>query len=104
MTDTASPALGWCVVELLGHRRVLGHVTEATLAGASFLQVETVDDPPIVQFYAPASVYCITPTTEDVVRRHTAPRPPLAIRHVPDDDLDDDELDEDLDITPEWTI
>jgi hypothetical protein len=119
MSDPA-PWSGWAIVELLGHRRVLGHLTEATIAGASFLRVETLDDPPIVQFYAPGSVYCITPTTEEIVRRH-APRPPVALRRIPneeldeldeddeeedDDEADDDdlEIDEDLDVTPEWTI
>ena len=105
MSDT--PWSGWAIVELLGHRRILGHVTEATIAGGSFLRIETVDDPPVVQFYPPGSVYCLTPTSEDVVRRHTTPRPPLAIRRVDDvavEDYADVEDDEAEDLTPEWTI
>lgn len=59
---------GWAIIELMGHRRLAGHVQEATIAGASFLRLDVPSDPPATQFYSPGSVYCITPTTEETAR------------------------------------
>ena len=72
---------GWAILELMGHRRLAGWLSEATIGGGSFIRIDvpgpqeegvTYDDPhgPIVatQFYSPAAVYAITPTTEDVAR------------------------------------
>lgn len=58
----------WAILELLGHRRLAGRVTEAQIAGASFLRIDVPSNPPATQFYAPGSVYAITPTTEDIAR------------------------------------
>jgi hypothetical protein len=62
---------GWCVLELMGHRRLAGYVRTEDIAGQAFLRL----DVPAVeghaaatQFYAPAAVYCITPTTEAIVQ------------------------------------
>jgi len=66
----------WAIVELMGHRRLAGRVTGVTVAGAPFLRIDVpsssdVGDPQLsaTQLYAPAAVYAITPTTEEVVRR-----------------------------------
>lgn len=85
---------GWAIVELMGHRRLAGYVTEQEIAGASFLRldiagpdskVEPGSDIPVTgfvggttQFYSPSAVYCITPTTQDIAvtigrRSHPAP-------------------------------
>jgi hypothetical protein len=69
MSDETAGWAGWAIVELMGHRRLAGHITEETIAGAAFLRLDIPCDPPITQLYAPASVYCITPTTEDIARR-----------------------------------
>lgn len=80
--------IGWAILELMGHRRLAGYVSEATLAGGSFLAIDiclpddgdrsdgqdTFVDPddhdcPLkriaTQFYSPQSVYAITPTSRD---------------------------------------
>lgn len=65
----------WVILELLGHRRLAGHLTEQQIAGASFLRLEvpgTEDQPGATQLYSPGSVYCITPTTEEIARRVAA--------------------------------
>ena len=88
---------GWAIVELMGHRRLAGFVTEQEIAGQSFLRLDIVgrdtkideDDGPevalkggfeggVTQFYSPQAVYCITPTTQDIAvtigrRSHPAP-------------------------------
>lgn len=58
----------WAVLELMGHRRVAGKVTEQQIAGAGFIRIDIPSDPPATQFYAPSSVYAITPTTEEIAR------------------------------------
>lgn len=91
----------WVILEIMGHRRLAGYVTETRIAGKDFLQlnvpVPTRDKKEITQFYPPESVYCITPTTEEIARAVAArnqpepihplelpaPRTPLA---PPDDD------------------
>lgn len=70
--------LGWAVVEMLGHRVIAGFVSEVEIAGAGFLRVDLWSEegaPRTTQFVAPASVYAITPTTEEAVRERMRPRP-----------------------------
>jgi hypothetical protein len=70
MTETA-PYSGWAILELLGHRRLAGHVTEQTIAGAGFFRIDVPapdGDTAATQFYPPSSVYCLTPVSEDVAR------------------------------------
>lgn len=60
----------WCVLELMGHRRLAGYVTEQEIAGAGLLRIDVPGDGETIatQFYSPAAVYCITPTTEAIAR------------------------------------
>lgn len=67
MPDTDQTFDEWCIVELLGHRRLAGHVTEVQLAGAGFLRIDIPDGQ--TQFVSPGSVYALHPVTEDVARR-----------------------------------
>lgn len=36
----SEPLRGWFIVELMGHRRLAGYVTEQTIAGAGFLPAD----------------------------------------------------------------
>lgn len=70
----------WVVIELLGHRRHAGRVSEQQIAGATFLRVDIPlnNGQDLTQFYGPGSVYCITPVTEEVARsvaRNNQPQP-----------------------------
>lgn len=60
----------WCILELMGHRRLAGKVTDATIGGGSFLRIDIPGRNGTVstQYYSPGSVYCITPTTEEIAR------------------------------------
>lgn len=66
MADTFAE---WVILELLGHRRLAGYLTEQQIAGASFLRLDVPSEPPATQYYAPSSVYAITPTTEEMARQ-----------------------------------
>lgn len=70
----SEPVQGWFIIELLGHRRLAGYLTEQTIAGAGFLRVDVPGpngdgDPIATQYFAPSSVYTLTPTTEAMARR-----------------------------------
>jgi hypothetical protein len=61
---------GWVILELMGHRRLAGHLSEVSIAGGSFVRIDVPKDvsTSVTQFYSPSAVYCITPTTEDTAR------------------------------------
>lgn len=63
----------FALVELMGRQRIAGRVTEKTIAGAGFLQVdvpETKANPAFTRFIAPGSLYAINPVTEEVARMY----------------------------------
>lgn len=60
---------GWAIVELMGHRKLAGYVREVTLAGASMLRLDVPSDPPVTQYYGASSLYCLTPTSEEIATR-----------------------------------
>lgn len=65
----------FAILELMGHRRLAGHVTEETIGGATFIRIDVpngTDGTVATQLYAPAAVYCITPTTEEIARQVAA--------------------------------
>lgn len=60
-----TPFEGWCILELMGHRRLGGYVTECQIAGAGFLRIDVPGEADgevfMSQLYSPSSVYCLTP-------------------------------------------
>ena len=62
---------GWAILELMGHRKLAGYCrwTQGPL-----LRIDVPGDNPgdpnvATQFYSPAALYCLTPTTEDLARK-----------------------------------
>lgn len=64
----------WCVVELMGHQRIAGRVTEETLFGTALMRVdvpETSKGAGFTKFYGSTAIYCVTPVDEAIARaRH----------------------------------
>jgi hypothetical protein len=62
---------GWVILELMGHRRLGGYVSEASIGGATCIRIDVPGDngTQATQFYAPSALYCLTPTTEETARR-----------------------------------
>ena len=95
---------GWVILELMGHRRLTGYLSEQEIAGRAFLRIDVPADPPSTQFYGAEAVYCITPTTEETARNsatlnnvapiHRWELPPPAVRTADDDYVDADVIDE----------
>jgi len=71
----------WAIVELFGHQKIAGRVTEATIGGCAFLRVDVPaweDNPPYTKFYGNGAVYAMTPVSEEIVRsamNYIRPRP-----------------------------
>lgn len=75
MTTIEAPAPSWMIVELMGHQRMAGEVTEVTVAGKGFLRIDvpaTDSEPAFTRFVSPDSVYALNPCSEDVARRAAA--------------------------------
>lgn len=71
MTDTQGQNhfSQWALVELMGHQKIAGWVTEMTIAGVAFLRVDVPDkngNPTFSRFYAPGAVYCISPVDKQI--------------------------------------
>lgn len=61
----------WCIVELFGHKRLAGRVSEATIGGCHFLRLDVpaVDRlPESTHFYANGAIYGLHPVSEEVAR------------------------------------
>ena len=63
----------WAVLELFGHQRLAGMVTEVQLSGASFVRVDVPEDGKkkgwkLTKMYNPNAIYSITPVTEATAR------------------------------------
>lgn len=87
--------LGWAILELMGHRRLAGYVTEQDIAGAAMLRIDVPGDPPTTQYYSGAAVYCITPTSEETARQVATMGRPAPVQRwelpaAPGPDLGDD--------------
>jgi hypothetical protein len=61
----------WALVELFGHTKIAGRVTEQTIAGGALVRVdvpETKSNPAFTRFFGISAIYSINPVTEDVAK------------------------------------
>lgn len=68
-TDSLFPM--WAIVEVMGHQTFAGQVSEQTIGGASFVRVDVPqvgDIPAFCKFIGGASIYAMTPVSEQVAR------------------------------------
>ena len=80
---------GWAVVEMLGHRKLAGKVSEQVIAGSALVRVDVPETqqtkavagyggsvvestPAYVKLIGVGSIYCITPCSEEIARRAAA--------------------------------
>lgn len=62
----------WAIVELFGHSKIAGRVTEQQIAGSTFLRVDVPDregQPGFTRFYGANAIYALTPVDEEIARR-----------------------------------
>lgn len=61
----------WAVVELMGHQRIAGKVSEAEIGGGKLLRVDVPEvngKQPITKYFGTVAVYAITPVDEETAR------------------------------------
>jgi hypothetical protein len=83
----------WAVVELFGHQRLIGMVSEQTVAGQGFLRVdvpETKSQPAFTRLFGPGAIYAINPVSEAIAklyieRMNQAPIQAYEIRQLMDE-------------------
>lgn len=102
----------WCIVELMGHKRLAARVTERNIAGKGFLQLDIPDGQGgfATSLYSPDSVYGLHPVEEKVARTVAAQAQSTPVhRHelqamlrVEQLRLDIYQDDEDEDIEEDW--
>ncbi len=61
----------WAMVELFGHTRIAGEVTEQTIAGGAMVRIdvpESKGQPAFTRIVNVSAIYAINPVTEEVAR------------------------------------
>jgi len=115
-----------CLVELFGHSKIAGKVTEQSIGGATFIRVDvpkTSKREGFTRFYGPGAIYAMTPVDEKIAAlmaeqlevepvsewtlqaamQKLLPSAAAVAPHPDDDDedeIDDDEADEVVDDEP----
>lgn len=106
MSDERPIYDGWAILELMGHVRLAGRVTEESHFGVALGRIDIpTTDGYTTQYFGGSSIYRLTPTTEAIARSvalHNQPAPvrtwelpkPQAIESDLNDDDDADQDDE----------
>lgn len=97
----------WAIVELMGHRKLAGFVSEVTMFGVVLMKIDVPCDPPVTQYYGGQSIFSLTPTSEQLARQAAkASRPtPVHRYELPESDENDGDIDGDDnpdDVDPEF--
>lgn len=61
----------WAILELFGHQRIAGLVSEQTVSGGSFIRIdvpETETQPAFTRLFNPTAIYAINPVTEELAK------------------------------------
>ncbi|MDE2107394.1 MAG: hypothetical protein KGL39_59915 [Patescibacteria group bacterium] len=61
--------MGWAIVELFGHQKIIGVVSETTIAGGAFLRVDVPasgQEKAFTRFFGQAAIYSISPISEQI--------------------------------------
>src|SRR6478752_9925278 len=69
MNDEKKTFDEWALVELFGHARIVGRVTEATIAGGAFIRVDVPDkdgNTLFTRFFGPGAIYSMSPIGRDM--------------------------------------
>lgn len=75
---------GWAELQIMGHVRHAGYVSEVSLFGASFVKIETISpetgEAGPTLYYGASSVYSLAPMPEEAIRAEIAKRREWATR------------------------
>jgi hypothetical protein len=61
----------WAMIELFGHQRMAGYLTEETIGGSSFIRVDVPQvegSQAFTKYYGQDAIYSITPISEELAK------------------------------------
>lgn len=61
----------YCIIELFGHQRITGKVTEQVIAGQGFIRVDvpkTQNHPAFTRMFGSGAIYSITPVSQEIMQ------------------------------------
>lgn len=77
MSETPNTFNQWAILELMGHVRLAGRVSEETHFGTALGRIDIpVGDGFTTQYFGGGSIYRLTPTTEEIARSVAARNQP----------------------------
>jgi hypothetical protein len=103
MTDAFD---NFCIVELFGHQKIAGRVTEQVIGGQSFVRVDvpqTKRHAPFTRMFGSGAIYSITPVSQEIASAAAEQiyTPPVTVYIEPSHQLpitnDDDDIDSEQD-------
>ncbi len=96
MAVEAAQAEQWSIVELLGHRRLAGRVSEVQRFGVTMMRIDIPrpDGTFVTQLYGGNAIFSETPTDEATVRREVGMSSSPYVYQLPDGDDDVEQDDE----------
>jgi len=77
-SSDSTPFDVWAMVELFGHSKIAGRVSEQVVAGQGFVRVDVPalpadkyhpEQPAMTRLYGPGAIYSITPVSEEIAVR-----------------------------------
>ena len=79
----------WAIVEIMGHQKYAGRVTEQAIAGSALLRIDIPagkTQPAFTKLFNVSSVYALTPTTEELATAVAAElsHAPIGIYDLPE--------------------
>lgn len=101
MTEASDRFSAWVCLEMMGHRKEWGRVSEVTIAGTLMLRMDSFrndgsDEPVMTVFVPPASIYAMTIVPESAARAQVETYQPHVLRQIasvsmirPEEDLSD---------------
>ena len=80
MTTEVKPFEGWAVLEIMGHNKFAGLVSEQTIAGHGFIRIDVpevdvengIKLPAFTKIFGAGSIYAISPCTEETAKAFVA--------------------------------
>lgn len=80
----------WCLVEIYGHQKYAGKVTEQTIGGCNFVRVDvpaTARTGPFTKLFGQGAIFSMTPIEEDVAHTLAAQydQAPVSVYELPSD-------------------
>lgn len=90
------PFVQWAIVELMGHVRIAGMVTEEEQFGVKMGRCDIPGPDETIyatMYFSGASIYRVTPTTEAVARQEALrwqPKPAALLQHQASPEYDDE--------------